>query len=86
MAGALIRLDWRDRAACRGPQAREFYPPGRGERRDEKYRRGLRAKDVCSRCSVVDDCLEYAVGIRETHGIWGGTSEVERRVLIGLSA
>jgi len=46
----------------------------------------LRAKDVCSRCPVVDDCLEYAVGIRETHGIWGGTSEVERRVLIGLSA
>jgi hypothetical protein len=28
------------------------------------------------------ECLEYAVRIREPHGIWGGLNELERRVLI----
>ena len=33
-------------------------------------------------CSVRDDCLSYALTIREQHGIWGGLSESERRELL----
>lgn len=75
--------EWQAKAACRGPQAAVFYPPGSGERRDEKRARELRAKAICDRCSVVGRCLEFAVDRGESHGIWGGTNESERRVLIG---
>ncbi|MBC8194561.1 MAG: WhiB family transcriptional regulator [Acidimicrobiia bacterium] len=86
MAGDLTCSQWQASAACRGPGAGEFFPPGRGERRDEKQRREVRAKAVCSQCPVLTSCLDYAVGIREVHGVWGGTNERERRALIGLSA
>jgi WhiB family redox-sensing transcriptional regulator len=59
-----------------------FFPPASFERKDEKVERERRAKDVCSSCSVRRDCLDYALRIREPHGIWGGLNEAERRVLI----
>ncbi|MGH2591364.1 MAG: WhiB family transcriptional regulator, partial [Actinomycetota bacterium] len=33
-------------------------------------------------CLVRDVCLEYALRIRESHGIWGGLNEFERRQLL----
>jgi WhiB family redox-sensing transcriptional regulator len=78
-----IEVDWRTRAECRGPQARAFFPPGKGERRDEKRHREDDAKAICEACVVREDCLSYALSIREPHGIWGGTTEHERRAMIG---
>jgi WhiB family transcriptional regulator, redox-sensing transcriptional regulator len=40
-----------------------------------------RAKLVCAGCQVRRECLEYAVRTRQQHGIWGGTTEDERRLL-----
>lgn len=73
------RLQWRKRAACRGPHASIFFPPTGTERREDKRRREERAKAICRTCSVCSDCLEYALHIREQHGIWGGLNESERR-------
>ena len=73
--------EWQIRAACRGPQAVVFFPPSLGERRDEKSFREARAKAICAECPVVEECLAYALAIREQHGIWGGLSEIERRAL-----
>ena len=42
----------------------------------------MRAKAICGQCSVMSDCLDYAVSIRERHGVWGGLSEAERRAVI----
>lgn len=39
------------------------------------------AKAICMVCPVRVECLNYALSINERHGIWGGTSENERRVL-----
>ncbi|NDH97270.1 MAG: WhiB family transcriptional regulator, partial [Actinobacteria bacterium] len=39
------------------------------------------AKGICEECCVRDECLDYAMKIREPHGIWGGLSETERRHL-----
>ncbi len=74
--------EWQARAACRGPQAVAFYPPAGGERRDEKRLRELEAKEICDYCAVAGRCLEVALASREAYGIWGGTNENERRVLI----
>ncbi len=73
---------WQLKAACRGPQSRVFFPPAHFERKDETLEREDRAKAICSTCAVRQECLDYALRIREQHGIWGGLNENERRVLI----
>ncbi len=37
------------------------------------------ARTICKDCSVKAQCLEYALDNRIDHGVWGGTSERERR-------
>ena len=73
---------WQIKAECRGPQAVVFFPPPQFERKEEKRERELRAKAICSECSVKNDCLQYAIEIREQHGIWGGLNEAERKQLL----
>jgi WhiB family transcriptional regulator, redox-sensing transcriptional regulator len=63
-----------------------FFPPSQFERKEEKLLRENRAKEICSACSVHRDCLEYALSIREPHGIWGGLNEVERKQLLAERA
>lgn len=77
-----LEQTWELRAACRGPQAAVFFPPSHAERRDEKAERELRAKAICATCAVQPECLDYALSIREPHGIWGGMNEHERRNLL----
>jgi WhiB family redox-sensing transcriptional regulator len=73
---------WQFRAACRGEDASLFFAPGYFERKEEKELREVGAKAICARCPVRVDCLEYALRIREPHGVWGGLNEMERRVLL----
>ena len=73
---------WQEKAACRGPDRRVFFPPSWPERRDDRDRRETRAKAICTQCSVRGECLDYALRIREQHGIWGGLTELERRNLL----
>ena len=77
---------WQVRAACRGPQAAIFFPPSHFERKEEKEARENRAKAICQACPVRKPCLEYALGIREPHGIWGGLNEAERKQLLARRA
>src|ERR687891_677404 len=39
------------------------------------------AKAVCRACDVQRDCLDYALTTNQDSGIWGGTSEEERRAI-----
>jgi WhiB family redox-sensing transcriptional regulator len=79
-----LRTDdaWQAKASCRGPQAIVFFPPSHFERKDEKLEREGRAKAICTTCPVRHPCLEYAVKIKEPHGIWGGLNEIERKQLL----
>ena len=52
------------------------------ERKADKIQREAQAKEICRTCPVKRPCLDYAVSIREQHGIWGGLNEVERRALL----
>ncbi len=40
------------------------------------------ARKVCVGCPVQETCLEYALEHRIDHGVWGGTSERERRRIL----
>lgn len=64
---------WMAEGACRTPAAKgiDFFP-GRGEDVN-------RAKAVCAACDHEATCLQYALDHGEHHGIWGGTSERDRR-------
>jgi WhiB family redox-sensing transcriptional regulator len=65
--------EWQDRALCAETDPEAFFP--------EKGRPTREAKKVCSTCEVRLQCLEYALDNDERFGIWGGTSERERRRL-----
>ena len=62
-----------DLGSCRGMDPEVFFPD-RGESLAP-------AKAICADCIVRDECLEYALDNRERFGVWGGTSERERRRL-----
>lgn len=82
MSALRTEESWQLKAACRGPQAVVFFPPPQFERKDEKLEREQRAKAICAQCGVRDECLDYALRIREQHGIWGGLNENERKALL----
>ena len=71
-------LSWQDNAACAGIPVDVFYPRAQGGNGD-----AAEAKDICARCPVTVQCLTYALDLEsETgalrHGIWGGTTPIER--------
>jgi WhiB family redox-sensing transcriptional regulator len=45
------------------------------------YRYEREAKALCEKCPYRDRCLAYALKNGETYGIWGGTTEHQRRLL-----
>ena len=65
---------WHVRAACDGrdDDGRIFFP--------ERGRSAARAKEICARCPVVDECLAWALE-HEDYGVFGGTTADERAEL-----
>uniref|UniRef100_UPI003F499F2A WhiB family transcriptional regulator n=1 Tax=Amycolatopsis sp. CA-096443 TaxID=3239919 RepID=UPI003F499F2A len=68
--------NWRHDAACRDEDPELFFPVGTS---GPALRQTAEAKAVCHRCPVAEDCLEQALAGRHDAGVWGGTSEEERR-------
>ncbi len=63
---------WRHDAACKGEDVDLFFPtPGESP---------WDARQICGRCDVRDECLEYALQ-RPILGIWGGRTEKERDII-----
>jgi WhiB family redox-sensing transcriptional regulator len=81
-----LAIAWQHLAACRGEDSTYFFAPSYFERRAEKNAREAVAKAICARCPVRDECLEYALGTRDNHGIWGGMNEMERRAILRARA
>lgn len=67
----LAASSFMDLGACQGLDPDIFFPD-RGESLKP-------AKTVCEECIVSTECLEYALASGERFGVWGGTSERERR-------
>ncbi len=82
MALGIVQETWHLKAACRGPASALFFPPSLPERRDDREMREFDAKCICLGCTVQRECLDFALRVREPHGIWGGLTEAERRRLL----
>ena len=68
--------EWRRDAACRDTDPDLFFPVGTTGPAIEQIEN---AKAVCRVCPAQTLCLEYAIDTNQDSGIWGGTSEDERR-------
>lgn len=67
---------WRDAAACRTADPDLFFPTGvTGDAIEDTQA----AIALCRRCPVREQCLEFAMVTNQRDGIWGGTSEEDRR-------
>jgi WhiB family redox-sensing transcriptional regulator len=65
-------------AACRDTCPDLFFPVGSTGLAVEQIEA---AKAVCEECPVKAPCLQFALETNQDSGIWGGTSEDERRRL-----
>jgi WhiB family transcriptional regulator, redox-sensing transcriptional regulator len=72
------RTEWRSLSACRDENPDIFFPAPRSL---TMFVQLARAKAVCGSCPVTEECLRYALTTGQDHGVWGGTSEEERRAL-----
>lgn len=66
----LARTGWLLKAFCRGANPDLFFASGNEEA----------AKAYCARCSVITPCLKMATD-EKLDGVWGGTTEDERKAL-----
>ena len=71
-------MDWRHHALCRDEDPELFFPIGTAGPAAVQVEE---AKVVCRRCPVVADCLAWAMETGQDSGVWGATSEDERRML-----
>lgn len=69
-------LQWREEAACRGHDPDLFFPGSEPTPGDIAA-----AKAICATCSVLGECLTYALETNQTEGIWGGETPTGRRKL-----
>ncbi|HEX2851455.1 MAG TPA: WhiB family transcriptional regulator [Acidimicrobiales bacterium] len=70
--------DWRERASCRDVDPDLFFPVGTTGIALQQIDH---AKQVCRSCDAQAACLEFALSTNQESGVWGGTSEEERRKL-----
>jgi WhiB family redox-sensing transcriptional regulator len=77
---ALANADysWRNEALCRDTDPDLFFPVGTT---GPALAQIENAKAVCRQCPAQTACLEFALSTNQDTGIWGGTSEEERRKL-----
>jgi WhiB family transcriptional regulator, redox-sensing transcriptional regulator len=74
LTGLLLEpVGWMRHAACGGMDTEMFFP--------ERDHSSKAAREVCARCPVRPECLDYALAGGDQFGIFGGTSERERRQL-----
>ncbi|MDY5133520.1 WhiB family transcriptional regulator [Actinotignum urinale] len=69
-------MDWRTRAECLSEDPELFFPVGSSA---AAIKQTERAKSICRSCTVVHQCLSYALENGQDSGVWGGRSEDERK-------
>lgn len=75
LAGIVIaQPKWRARSACRDLPSDMFFSQGVLTPEEEGA-----AKATCGTCSVIDECLSYAIAHAVRYGVWGGLTSEERR-------
>ncbi|MFE0685911.1 WhiB family transcriptional regulator [Streptomyces sp. NPDC058961] len=64
---------WAERGLCRKVDPDTLFVEGAAQNH---------AKALCTGCPVRTECLAHALDNRIDHGVWGGTTERDRRALL----
>ena len=72
------RAGWWARAACASADPELFFPISYS---GPALRQVARAKAICARCPIRQECLRYALDTGSIQGVWGGMTEGERQRL-----
>ena len=72
------RAEWWSDAACLTADPELFFPVSS---LGPALRQVAQAKAICARCHIQQACLSYALDVGPVQGIWGGSTEAERRLL-----
>lgn len=67
---------WQAMGACRSTGDDTWFPE------DTDTTGKTNAVDRCGFCPVRRSCLAYALATGEEYGVWGGTTELQRGVLV----
>ncbi len=67
---------WQSLALCRGMNPALFIPVS-----DNDIVSNTLAVQVCQKCPVINECLDYAMP-NEKFGVWGGKTAVQRKKII----
>ncbi len=70
--------NWRENAACRDTAPDLFFPIGSTGLAIEQI---AAAKTVCDGCPAKEPCLQFALDTNQDSGIWGGSTEDQRRTI-----
>jgi WhiB family redox-sensing transcriptional regulator len=77
-----VDANWRAAAACRYADPELFFPIGTT---GPALRQIQEAKRVCRTCPAQIQCLAWALDHGVTDGVWGGTTEDQRRAIRSLA-
>lgn len=64
---------WTEQALCAQTDPELWFP--------KKGASITEARKVCAACPVVSECLDYSLEHDMRHGVWGGLSELDRRIV-----
>jgi WhiB family redox-sensing transcriptional regulator len=70
------RPEWHADAACRGADPAAFVLA-----RGANAAVMARARAVCDRCTVTEECLAFALADPYAMGVWGGTTGRQRKLM-----
>lgn len=65
--------EWAQHGLCRTHAQPDLWFPD-----DHDFAAGREAIAICNTCPVRTDCLQHALRVNETYGIWGGTNAKQR--------
>lgn len=74
-----IPSNWAKDAACQDPEIGvDFYSNKPAEQK--------KARALCNECPIRFACLQFAMDTEERWGVWGGTTDIERRKNLAIDS
>jgi len=74
----MSQVEWMQDALCAQVDNDLFFP--------QTGQNSSTALSICKKCDVKIECLNYALSFEIITGIWGGTTERQRRQIKRLAA
>lgn len=71
---------WMDQGLCNGMDINIFFPEAPDP--NEQKRLNEEAKAICANCPVMEQCKQYGIEEKISHGIFGGLTPTERSNII----